>query len=325
LGIPDCQLPIANGRLRTAASRVRNAAAIVAAMLMLLVPPAPAGGQERSIRSSRTEQTVTVSRGARLAIDNHAGEVVIRTWDKDAVRVQARHTSRARINVRSTASGVSVSASGTRGPESIEYELMIPGWMPAKVDGTYNYVMIEGAESEVSAETVRGDIVIKGGTGFVVAKSIEGEVIVDGARGRVTASSVNQGIRITGASGDIIAETTNGSISMTRMEAKSVDAGTVNGDIVYDGSVADDGRYSFATHNGDVTVGVPDTSSASFSIRTYNGSIRSSLPTKGPGEPYGRGKRVTYTLGNGGAQVEIESFKGTVRLRRAGATSTGKR
>ena len=45
--------------------------------------------------------------------------------------------------------------------------------MPVKVDGTYAFVMMDGAQNEVSAETVRGDIVIKGGTGFVTAKTIE--------------------------------------------------------------------------------------------------------------------------------------------------------
>ncbi len=52
-------------------------------------------------------------------------------------------------------------------------------------------------------------------------------------------------------------------------------------------------------------------------MRTYNGDFSSNLPTKRVGEVR-RGRRATYTLGTGGAEVELESFGGTVRLRRPG-------
>ena len=50
----------------------------------------PAGRQE----APKTDETVAVQRGGRLSINNFAGEVIVRTWDKDAVRVVARHQSR---------------------------------------------------------------------------------------------------------------------------------------------------------------------------------------------------------------------------------------
>ena len=41
----------------------------------------------------QTDQTVPATRGMRLIIDNSAGEVVVHAWDKDSVRVQARHST----------------------------------------------------------------------------------------------------------------------------------------------------------------------------------------------------------------------------------------
>ena len=75
--------------------------------------------------------------------------------------------------------------------------------MPVKVEGTYIYIAVEGTQADVSAETVRGDIVIKGGSAVVTAKSVEGEVILEGARGRVNVSSVNQGVTVNGATGEL--------------------------------------------------------------------------------------------------------------------------
>jgi DUF4097 and DUF4098 domain-containing protein YvlB len=299
----------------------RSVGAVAAAFALLVHGTAAVVAQERGARAPDTDQTVNVTRGARLSVNNFAGEVVIRTWDKDAVRVMARHSARTKIAIRNTESAVAVGSSSSTGVASVDYEITAPGWMPVKVEGTYNFVSIEGAQSEVSAQTVRGDIVVKGGTGFVTAKSIEGEVIVEGARGRINVSSVNEGIRVTGATGDIAAETTNGSISLAKVEAKVIEVATVNGDITYDGNLAQGGRYRFATHNGDITLTVPETAGATFSVRSYNGDFTNNLNLTGSGSEGRRGRRVSYVLGNGSAEVELESFGGDIRVRRPGTES----
>ena len=199
--------------------------------------------QAREARPPDSDQTVTVARGARLSVDNFAGEVIVKTWDRDQLRVQARHPSRTKVDVRAGAAAVNVRSHTSGAPGSVDYEITAPVWMAVRIEGTFNFITVEGSQNEVSANTVRGDIVIRGGTGTVTAKSIEGEVIVEGARGRVNASSVNQGIRITGVSGDISADTNNGSIILTKVTAANVEATTINGQIVYEGSVADRGRY----------------------------------------------------------------------------------
>ena len=295
----------------TAMMLVSMAAAPVALAQDTRTPPAP-----------DTDETVTVTRGARLNVNNFAGEVVIRTWDRDELHVVARHSSRSKVAIRNTPAAVSVSSSSSSGVASVDYEITAPAWMPVKVDGTYNFVNIDGARAEVSATTVRGDIVVKGGTGFVTARSIEGEVMVEAARGRINVASVNERIRITGSSGDIVAETTNGDISLTDVEAKSVEAGTVNGNLTFQGSV-NSGRYRFTTHNGNITLNVPETASATFSVRTYQGSFRTNLPLKGASPADARrGRRVTFTLGSGSAEVELETFNGTIRIQRPGTTQS---
>jgi hypothetical protein len=294
------------------------------ALLMALAAGAPA--QERTPRAPETDQTVPVSRGTRLTIDNRTGEVLVRTWDKDALRVQARHAARTRVNVRTTAAGVRVSASSQTGPAgSVDYDITIPAWMPMKIEGHFIYVMVEGAQGEVAIETVRGDVVLKGGAGAISVQTIQGEIVVEGGRGKINLSSVNEGIKVTGAAGEITAETTNGSISLARIESTSVSVATVNGDLVYDGTLADNGRYRFNTHNGDITVTVPETANATFSVRTYNGDFAASFPVKGPeASELRRGRRATYTLGNGSADVQLESFGGAIRLRRPGPAQSGR-
>ena len=287
----------------------------IALMLVLAQAPAARPGLPQ------TDETVPVQKGARLLINNFAGDVVIRTWDKDAVHVTARHQARTQVQIRPTAAGLNVSASGRMGPQgSVDYEISAPAWMPIRVEGTYDFVTVEGAQSEVFASTVRGDVTIKGGSGVVTAKSVEGEVHVEGARGKVTASSVNEKIVIADTSGEITAESINGAVTMTGIESKSVDASTVNGDIVFEGKLLDGGHYGFSTHNGNLLLGVPDNVNATFTIRTYQGSFSTDLPLEGVSRSdLQRGRRVTTALGNGSADVNLETFGGSIRLRKGAA------
>ena len=169
-----------------------------------------------------------------------------------------QHTAKVRVKVEPApnAAGVVVSAGGT--PSSVDYEISVPAWMPVTISGTYLFISIEGAQSEVSAETTQGDVIVKGGTGNVTAKSIMGEVIVEGVRGRVTASSVNEGVRVTNTSGDISAESSNGDITLNQITSENVEVNTINGDIAFDGPPAARGRYRFVTHNGNITIGIPE-------------------------------------------------------------------
>jgi Putative adhesin len=293
-------------------------AARVGALAGLLAICATVSAQERGTRKPQTDRTVTVTKGARLSVNNDAGEVVLRTWDRDSVRVQASHNARTTIDIQTAGNIVTIRSRAGGGPAGgVDYEITAPVWLPVKVSGQFLYIGIEGAQNEISAETVRGDIVVKGGSGSVTAKSIQGEVIVEDAKGRINASSVNEGIRITGAVGDVTAESTNGDIILEKIEAKSLEVTTVNGDIRYEGSIGPGGLYRFSTHNGDITLTVPEATNATFTVRTYNGDFQSNLATKRVGEGR-RGQRATYTLGTGGAEVELESFGGTVRLRRPG-------
>ena len=193
---------------------------------------AQGGGTEaRRLRAPDTDETVNVTRGTRLSVNAFAGEVIVRGWARDAVRVQGRHNSRTRITIQPSGSVVAVSASGS--PGSVDYEINVPAWMPVKVEGTYIYISVEGTQADVAAETVRGDISIKGGASLVTAKSIEGEIILEAPRGRINASSVNQGVTITGGNGELAVETVNGHISLTNMESASVEAASINGNMKY--------------------------------------------------------------------------------------------
>ncbi|HUG41610.1 MAG TPA: DUF4097 family beta strand repeat-containing protein [Longimicrobiales bacterium] len=261
------------------------------------------------------DTTLAVERGTRLHVENHRGEVVIATWARNEVRVRATELGD-RQHLAATRSGavLRVRPDGGRGPQDADLSIVVPTWMDVRVEGNQLDVGIRGVEGEVSVETVGGDVVVEGGAGLVSVRTIQGEVSIRGARGRIEAMSVNDDVTLTDIGGDLYVETTNGDITLRGIRSTSARATTVNGDIVYDGTIRDNGRYVFATHNGDVEVTVARDANAMVTVSTYHGEFESDFPVRLTGAT--RDRQFTFTLGSGSARLELESFNGEIRLRR---------
>ena len=278
-------------------------ATLVSALLLALMVLTP------------TDQTVQVAKGTKLDVNNFAGDVNVKVWDKDAVRVEVNNSDRETVDIKPGDQTLTIRSRSLRGgrPRSLDYTISVPSWMAVAVAGTYADVNLEGVGADVSVETTHGDIKVRGGSGFVSLKSVQGEITLEKARGRVEVRAVNESIHLADINGDLSAESTNGSIILDRIDSGNVDLYTVNGNISYDGAIKDKGLYRLTTHNGLIAMPIADKANASLTVRTYNGGFRSTFPI---GDPDRRNKRFTVTLGNGSAHVELESFGGTISLRR---------
>lgn len=265
----------------------------------------------------QTDETVQVRRGTRLEVRNSAGDVVVKTWNRDEVKIEADHSSRESVDIRQSDGTLYVRGRARNGPaRAIDYQITIPTWMAVSVSGTAADVILEDVGGDVAVETNRGDVRIRGGSGFITAKSVAGEIIIERAKGRIEAQTVNDGIRLADVTGDVMVGTTNGSIALDRVDTANLDAYTVNGGIAFDGPIKDKGVYRITTHNGLVSVAVPDRVNATVMVRTYGGEFRSSFAVKIDNPE--RRNRFTFTLGDGSARVELESFNGSISLRRPG-------
>src|SRR3954462_2575813 len=262
-----------------------------------------------------TDQTVQVTKGMKLDVNNFAGDVNIKVWDKDAVRVEVNNSDREVVDINKGEQSVTIRSRAVRGgrPRSLDYTITVPSWMAITVNGTYADVTLQDVGADVTVETTRGDITVSGGSGFVSLKSVQGEITLEKAKGRVEVRAVNESIHLADIAGDLSAESTNGSIILERIDSSNVDLYTVNGNISYDGPIKDKGLYRLTTHNGMIAMPIADKANAMLTVRPYNGGFRSTFPI---GDPDKRNKRFNVTLGNGSAHVELESFGGTISLRR---------
>jgi DUF4097 and DUF4098 domain-containing protein YvlB len=265
----------------------------------------------------QTDTTFAVPAGASLSVNNFGGAIVVRGWNQDRVKVHAEHGRRGRVEVSLVGGTVMVKAGSRQGPPSVvDMEITVPQAMALNLGGTYAEITVEGMTGPIRAETVDGEVNVRGGKGIITLRSIQGSVSLADASGRIEVTSVNEDIDIVNVSGELKVETTNGEVTMSRIQSSNVEAATINGDVVYDGTITDGGSYSFSSHNGDITVTIAERANITITAATANGDIDASFPlpiTSTPGR-----RRWTFKLGSGSARLEAESFQGDIELRRPG-------
>lgn len=263
-----------------------------------------------------TDTTFAVRQGQRLDVSDFGGQVVIKAWRQNSIRVRASHGSRDNVRVSAEGSTITISASSRHGPALVDYEILAPAWMPLSVSGTPSAeVTIEGTDAEVTVETVEGSIRVVGGRGNISLHTVEGEVTLEGAVGHIELNSVDGSIELRDAQGDITAESVDGSITLLDIESSSVDASSVDGSIEYDGTIKDGGRYRFQSHDGEVAVSVSERANVTVSVATFSGSFDSCFPVTIKDKMK---HRFSFTLGTGSARLELESFDGSIRMCRPG-------
>jgi DUF4097 and DUF4098 domain-containing protein YvlB len=267
-----------------------------------------------------TDTLVPVPAGTRLSLQNMQGDVVVRVWDRNQVRVQAAHSSRTRIEARVSESVLRLEPRGAGSMGAwggvVDYELTVPAQMALELQGIGGDVRIEGTRGDISVNTIEGDIAVQGGSGSLVLTTVNGAIRVAGARGRVEARAVSDDVELTDVQGEVAAETVSGDLTLLGVDARRLEAQTVSGDVRFDGTIRPDGNYSLLTHSGDITVAVAEGASATFRTAIANGDLTASFTLPDP-ERTSRSRR-TWRLGAGGATVELETFSGDIALVRPG-------
>src|SRR5919198_169286 len=130
-----------------------------------------------------TDQTVQVAKGTKLDVTNFAGDVNVKVWDRDSVRVQVTHSDREAIDIKQDEQTLRIRGKSLRGgpPRSLDYAITVPGWMAINVNGTYADVTLEGVGGDVSAETTNGSIILdRIDSGNVDLYTVNGNISYDG-------------------------------------------------------------------------------------------------------------------------------------------------
>jgi DUF4097 and DUF4098 domain-containing protein YvlB len=291
---------------------------------------APLAAQERT----RIDTAVTVGRDAVVDLALVSGDITVTAAEGAQVRVRGTSTRGGlRFEHRGNAVRVWIEREDRRrwrdddgGEERLE--VAVPVGARVTANTVSGGVSVRAVRGEIEARSVSGDVDVEGAVRRLRAASVSGDVRVTRVEGDVRVESVSGDATIDDVAGEIDAQTVSGEIDVRRARTARVRAQTVSGEVTYDGTLARDGRYDFTTHSGEVRIVVPADAGATLSMRSFSGSIDSDAPLtlqsgdrmrdddddrRGP-----RTRRAEYTLGGGGARVNVETFSGDIQLVRPG-------
>lgn len=190
-------------------------------------------------------------------------------------------------------------------------------------------VAIKGLSSETSVDSVKrasveivgGDIYLNKIAGSIDASTQQGGVTVNNSTGRMAVSTTTGNIVAYNTEavdiGDYFkAKTRSGAVTLQSIGQKEVAASTISGTISYLGDIMNYGKYEFSTTNGLINLVIPDSSSFWFSA-VYGGRFISEFPFELIQEDESETAfRVTGRVGSGGANLRLNSYSGTIRIRK---------
>lgn len=270
----------------------------------------------------RVDTTVVIDRGGIVQLGAVSGEIRVVGADRRDVRIIAE-IERGRFETSFTSGRVGISTRGVGGRQSsARYDVIVPIGTRVIASTVSGVIEISATMGEVSARSTSGSVEVRGARERLEATSVSGDIDVRDVTGRIRLEAVSAGIEVESARGELTAETVSGTIAIRRSALETLRATAVSGNISYDGAVVPTGSYRMNTHSGNVLLAMPASTAAMLELETFSGRIHSEFPlTMQPGETSrrGQGRRMEFTIGEGGARVTIGAFSGNITIRRGGA------
>lgn len=268
----------------------------------------------------RTDIEVVVPRWSRRHIESHLQVFVPRMKDIEVNAVSAD------VRVENVA--------GTLKLQAVSGDVTVGGgaeWIKAKavsgdvtlngdakyfdVRATSGDVTIAGNADELDVETASGDIELDGSFGAAKIQAISGDVEIAGAVSDLIVESVSGDISAARVLNTATAESVSGEVHLTGNRLTDGDLATISGRIECDTGLAEQADLEIESVSGTVALSLPQDLAATFSISSFSGSIRNDFgPQAQRVDKYGPGSELEFTLGDGTAQVDVETHSGSIRI-----------
>jgi DUF4097 and DUF4098 domain-containing protein YvlB len=289
--------------------------------LVLLMGLLPAVVTAQST-GERIDTTMAIARGGLVQLGSVSGEIRVVGSDRRDVKLVAQ-MERGRFEISGTEMRIHLQTRSVDRRQSAAYiNVEVPVGTRVSANTVSGLIEIRATQGEVVANSVSGRVDVRGARERVEVETVSGTLDLRDVRGQISIDAVSSDIDLEDAIGSVSAETVSGSIRVRRGQLTGLRVEAVSGTLSYEGTLAPTGLYRLNTHSGSITLTLPANVGASLELETFSGRITSDFPlTMQPGQTTGRGRRMDFTLGNGGARVTAGAFSGNITIRRGTAAS----
>jgi DUF4097 and DUF4098 domain-containing protein YvlB len=249
-----------------------------------------------------------------LELRTQSGKVSVTGWDHNEIDIQGEVASDAmEVNIDGDSDKVTVQSQRRGGMRSEDARVDLSIQVPR--------------HTAVRLKTDRGEVSVSGVQGPVKVDGISTAVAISDVQGEIDLKTVDGPIQMIASQGSVTAESISGDMKFMRVSGAKLTANTNSGEISYEGdfgqAAGHGGSYVLNSYSSPIEIIASRNASFNLTARSVQGTIQSSLtfrPTP-EGNAFRRlppGKFLQGRFNNGQANVEVNSFSGTIRLRSAG-------
>ncbi len=282
--------------------------------LLMLAAAAAAGSEVERRVPARPDGLVTVS--------NVAGSVTVVGWNRDEVEVigyLGHRVEELEIDSSGRVTDIEVELRGrSHGSDSsARLEIRVPQGSDLDIEVVSAEVEVSDVHGDVTIETVSGSIDLEGTSKAADLESVSGSINVEGNFDRLDAESVSGRIRVRGEAREVELSTVSGELELRVDGIRRGDLSTTSGSIELVGKLDARAEIEADSHSGRVELQLPPSTSARFRVSTHSGRISNELgPPAERTSRYGPGRKLEFELGGGDGRITIDTFSGSVSLRR---------
>jgi DUF4097 and DUF4098 domain-containing protein YvlB len=286
------------------------------------------------------DESKAVSADGIVQVNVTRGEVDIRTWDEDSVRVVGTlddkteefvftvHNGHTRIAVK-----IRERESSWLNDDGSDLTIYMPESSQLEFAGVSTDVDVRDVAGEieiglvsgdvflqtpsrrVEIQTVSGDIEMQGGDGRMRIKTVSGDVEAYEVTGDVQYTTVSGDIAIRDGGKDLRLESVSGDIDVRHDAMVELAGHSVSGDIDISGELQRSGRVEFDSMSGTIRLLLGEDLNASFDIETGSGSIRNRITEDQPKISRHIGdETLRFSVGDGSGNVALTTQSGDISL-----------
>lgn len=295
--------------------------------LILALPPVFAYADVEEI----INEQYPIERDGEVRVKNISGNIVVTTWDKNEVKIEARKKAdsqkeleKIHVDIDSHDNSISINTehdksfhfnffSGFDGNRSsVDYELIVPDKAEISLESVSGNIRVTSIGGDLESKTVSGAIKVVSAGRDVTANSVSGSIYLEGVAGDATLETVSGKITVDEILGAVSAKTVSGGIDlMSGSEVKGFRAETVSGSIRAK-YMPGQGAHMCKTVSGGIRIELPTDSGFSVNAKTFSGSIDSDFEMSMSGKIDNH--HIIGVAGNGGPELTLDSFSGSIRL-----------
>ena len=295
-----------------------------------------------SFAGEQVDETMKVRGDISVEVEHQSGDIKIKGWDRDEIRVQGELNERAEKLIFKEHKGrvlikvvTPKRKNWNSSSDGDDLDIRVPINSFVRYSGVNADADISDLKKGLQAKTVNGKVDARDIIGRIALESVNGDIDARDLNGDISLETVNGRIRDRMSSGselflgsvngdiesqgdikDISVETVNGGIELELGEVDKIKMSTVNGTIEVSMHLMNRGRVEGSTVSGEIELKLQKDVSAKFDIQAHAGGriVNRLSEHKVEKAKYGPGRWLEFELGNGKGRVDLSTVSGRIEL-----------